>query len=111
MPDGADGDAGSGSIDIRKTAKTMLTSTVDEILSEIAAGRPDACLVDWAESSDLFGNTANDPAATIRAAQAEFQKDGWVWYGQDLVKGDWHVWFRGQGALSRPICQWSRRKA
>ncbi len=89
----------------------MLVSTVAEIEEQIDAGRPNACTVEWVTEDNLFGAGEPDPMLTIKVAIEEFRRRGWAWDGRDLTKNGWLVFFRSQGILSQPICQWSRIRA
>lgn len=88
----------------------MILATPAEVEEAISLGQPDALLIPWA--SDLPW-AANDPIAAINASVSDFIAAGWGWnpVRRELTKSGWVAFYRSQGALSRPILQWSRGRS
>ena len=82
----------------------MTPATVE---AQIAAGKSNADLIDWALAPTLF-DSRNDPQESIAASIAEFVAAGWRWNEllRQLEKDGWYAFYRSQGILSPPIIQW-----
>lgn len=87
-----------------------MSALAELVEREIAAGRPNATLIEWADRQDLFGESARDAECSIRQSMSEFAANGWKRNDKTgyIEKGEWHAFYRSQGLLSPPIIQWSR---